>query len=73
MDANGKLTKLKELIKAELELCDASTTPWVCKTKENNYGKVENLIVDRVVNNGDSINSAIIDIEREYNLNKQND
>jgi len=69
----SKINELKEHIKAELNMCDAESTPWVCKMKDTDYKKVEKLVIDRVANEGISINSAIIEIEREYNLKYTND
>jgi|GEM_PF-5855834 len=71
--SNDKIKELKQLIKAELDFCDENSTPWVCKMKSTDYQKVEKLIIERVSNGGYSINDAIVDIEREYNLNYSND
>ena len=62
-----KIQQLKIMIKQELGLCDAETTPQLCEMKEHNYEKVERMIIQRVAKGGQSINSAMVNIEREFN------
>lgn len=73
MDTSQKLTELKELIKVELDLCDRYSTPTVCKMRNESYAQLEKLIIEKVVVEKRTISSAIIAIEYEFNINKQND
>ncbi len=64
------LERLKELIKAELELCDAISTPTVCEMNTiENYAELERLIINKVAHQGLSIGQAIVELEKEYNIN----
>ena len=62
-----KIQQLKVMIKQELDLCDSETTPQLCEMKEHDYEKVERMIIQRVAKGGQSINSAMVNIEREFN------
>lgn len=65
-----KLERLKQLIQAELELCDSLSTPMVCRMNNpENYQQLESLIIDKVSKQGFTIGQAILEIEREYNIN----
>jgi len=69
-----KQNKLKALIKAELDLCNNEKTPEVCgmaKSPEQ-YPKLEKMIIDRI-RLGNTIGASIVLIEREYNINMNND
>ncbi len=72
-EAQAKIEELKSLIKIELDMCDASSTPWLCDLKEANYSKAEKLIIEKIANEGHSVNTAIIEVERTYNLDYPND
>ncbi len=65
-----KLNKLKSLIKAEIDLCSLDKTPVVCHMSEQpeDFANLENMIVD-LVKQGSTIGGAIMEIERNYNIN----
>ena len=65
------LDKLKNLIQAELDLCQRDKTPTVCAMASDpeQYPKLESMIIDRIKENGVSIGKAISNIEQEYNIN----
>lgn len=64
------LDRLKELIKAELELCESISTPIVCEMNNpENYEELERFIINKVAHQGLTIGQAILEIEREYNIN----
>jgi len=73
MENNNKMDQLRALIKTELDLCDATSTPYVCALKAKNYEKVESMIIDKVAKEGHSVNTAITALEREYNPDYDND
>lgn len=66
------IDKLKEQIALELEYCDSDNTPFVCGqvSTQEGYKKIESLIIDLVCGDAFSINDAIIQIEKTYNINK---
>lgn len=73
--SNDKIKELRSLIKAQLEMCDHANTPTVCKMKSTTegYNSVEEMIIRRVAEQGDTIGQAIIEIEKEFNLDEQSD
>jgi len=73
MENKEKLAELKSLIKIELDMCDSSNTPWLCELKTADYNKAERLIINMIANEGHSVNSAIVEVERVYNLDYSND
>lgn len=67
-----KLNQLKEQIRQELDLCDTTDTPTVCKMKqtEEGYAMIEKLVIDKVLyGTGMTISDAIVEIENEYDIN----
>lgn len=66
------INKLKEQISLELEYCDSVNTPFVCGqiSDKEGYEKIEKLIIDLICGDALSINDAILQLERTFNINK---
>jgi hypothetical protein len=75
MSYEKKIQELKKLIKVNLEACDPLDTPEVCRIASNpdDYQGLEDKIIRMIVDAGHTISSAIILIEREYNVNMIDD
>ena len=70
--ADQKIAELRRLIKTQLDMCDHANTPTVCKmiATDDGYKKVEEMIIRRVAEQGDTIGQAIVEIEKEFNLDQ---
>lgn len=70
-----KLAKLRNLAKAELDLCDKNKTPYVCALNNDSetVGDLLNTIVKMVQRYGLTIGQCIVRLERDYNPNLIND
>ena len=74
-DYQTKIAELKKLIKLSLEACDKTVTPEVClmSSDPDTYPNLEKMILEMIIKGGHTIGSAIIDIEKSYNVNMIND
>jgi hypothetical protein len=70
-----KIDELKTLIKTELDLCDVKKTPTVCaiSSTPEEYEDLEKMIIEKIKTEGLSIGQAIVEVEKEYNINLLND
>ena len=75
LNREQKLAKLRTLVKAELNLCDSTRTPYICAIHSDmeQSGVLETNIVDMVQKYGLTIGQCISRLEREYNPNLIND
>lgn len=60
------VNNLRAQIKAELDLCDPEVTPTVCKMKTINYTYVENVILEYVFDNEETVSSGIWMFENAF-------
>lgn len=68
----NKLDQLKNQIKQQLDLCDSSETPTVCRQKQTHkgYQEIEAMIIQAVLyGDNPSIADAIVQIENQYDIN----
>ena len=67
------IEELKPLIKAELEFCNEIDTPTVCRltAQPGGYEKVEDMLIKRIAIGGLSVADAILSVENEFNINRQ--
>ncbi len=70
-----KLTELRDLIRTSLEYCDSIEMPAVCgmKSTPEGYRLLEEDIVNRIAKGGFTISQALIQIEKENNINRIDD
>ena len=71
LNREQKLAKLRTLVRAELNLCDSSKTPYICAIHSNieQSGILEKNITDMVQDYGLTISQCIVRLERDYNPN----
>jgi len=65
------LKELKENIANQLDFCESTQTPAVCRmiASPEGYKKLEDMIIDHVADGGLTISKAIITVERSFNPN----
>lgn len=70
-NAAAELERLKLNIRIELDLCDATDTPFVCAniTTDDDYQKIEHLVIQKILSGKMTISQAIILIEHDLNPN----
>lgn len=75
MSKEEKIAKLRTFIKAEINLCDAEKTPYICKISSDTqeYPALEQRIVDLIIDQGYTIGTAIVALERILNPNLNDD
>lgn len=72
---NKKLNELKALIRNHLNECDNVNLPTICEMKstKEGYEKLEQNVINRIGEQGLTLGQALIQIEKEYNINTLND
>ena len=70
-----KIAKLRNLAKAELDLCDKNKTPYVCaiNNDDSQSGKQIDTIIEMIEKYGLTIGQCIVRLERDYNPNLMDD
>lgn len=65
------IAELKAMISEHLNNCEPITMPTICKMKETSKGRseIEQKILKRIMETGQSVGQVIFDIEREFNPN----
>lgn len=63
------LAEFRQNIRTELDLCNATQTPFVCANigTEDGYKKIELLICSKVIDQKITIGEAIVEIETDLN------
>jgi hypothetical protein len=71
METTSKVEKLRELIVAEIELCDQSNTPYICSNASDLDVKAQMVetILQTVLSRKMQIGQAILEYEQEFNPN----
>ena len=75
MATQAQLTRLKELIAIQLDMCSKEDWPYVCHMASSPEGKksIEEMVIQQCSSNGCSVGSALERIERMYNPNRIED
>ena len=73
--AHDKITRLKELIAIELDMCNKEDWPYVCNMTDTLEGRkaVEEKIIEQCKASGITVGQALDRIERAYNPNRIED
>ena len=66
-----QINELKQLIETDINNCDVTYTPTICQMKDTPEGKKQlaETILKRCMETGVTVQTAINDIEKEYNPN----